>query len=131
MAVSPLSDIRVVVSLIVTVLLTVAMVIGGQQILAWKRGAEKAEAQTHTMEATSAIIGSGVKSDADRTTTDTRVVQGRAQYQSSYSEAEANEPVVANRASRPVPDRVRNAFRERRLARERSGCAGEQCGEGP
>lgn len=51
----------------------------------------------------------------------------RDAFQRAKQEAIRNEPETAARAVRPVPGSVRDAFRERRLARERLGCAAREC----
>lgn len=128
--VNPFSDIRVIIGLIVTLLIAVGLTIGGQKVLSWREGALQNETKKETLKAASGIIEDGAKADKQRATVDQAVGEGRGQFIYDYQGAMRNEPETAARADRPVPDSVRKAFRARRLARERSGCAGEQCREG-
>ena len=51
----------------------------------------------------------------------------RNDYQRGYEDAKRNDPTVAPWGAQPVPQRLRDLARERRLARERLGCAGSGC----
>lgn len=130
-ATNPFADIKVIIGLIVTILITVGLIIGGQTVMSWKKGYEQNQINTGKLESTSGIISDGAKADEDRSDVDQTVDQARDQFNDNYRGAMQNEPETAARADRPVPDSVRDAFRQRRIARERSGCAGQQCGEGP
>jgi hypothetical protein len=130
-AVNPFKDIKVIIGLIVTILITVALILGSQTVISWKEGYDQNQINTGKLESTSGIIDDGAKADENRAEVDQTVAQGRDQFNQDYEGAMRNEPETAARADRPVPDSVRKAFRERRIARERSGCAGQQCGEGP
>lgn len=99
----------------------------GQTVLSWKEAAQQNEQRGATIETTSAIIDDGAKADQEREQVDGDIATGRATYDNAYQEAKTNEPETAARADRTRPASVRNAFRERRRARERSGCIGDEC----
>ena len=128
---NPLKDIRVIIGLIATALVAISLVLGGQKIWSWREGSIQNEVKEETLKATSGIIEDGAKADEDRANTDESVGQARGQFNRDYEGAMQHEPATATRANTVVPDSVRSAFRARRIARERSGCAGEQCGAGP
>ncbi len=75
----------------------------------------------------SAGIQEGVNIDEFQAGYAAALQQGRDNFKSDKQKAIQNEPATAARASTRVPDSVRNAYRERRLARERLGCAGSEC----
>lgn len=115
------------IKLLVAVGIGAAVLFAGQRVLDWKEGAEANEVAGRTMKATSGILNDGQKSSEDRNNVDTGVLAGRHNYNETYEEANRNEPETAARSDRAVPDSVRNAFRERRIARERLGCTGDDC----
>ena len=106
-------------------------VLGVKHVKNWYDLKGVAETATAIGQASSGIIEDSAKADEDRSNVDYAVGQGRDAFRQSYQGAEANEPEVADHASRAVPLSVRRAFRERRLARERSGCVEGQCGPRP
>jgi hypothetical protein len=69
-------------------------------------------------------IADGVTAGEVQAAVDAAIASGRDTYNHSTAEARRNEPTTATRDSRAVPDSRLRAFRERRLARERRGCAG-------
>lgn len=105
-------------------------VLGIKHIKNWYdlKGQVQEQAQIGTT--TSELVTDGAQASEDRSAVDYAVGQGRGAFNQSYEGAKRDEPEVATRATRVVPSRVRNAFRERRLARERSGCAGSKCERG-
>lgn len=115
------------IKLIIAVALGAAVLFFGQRVLDWKEGAEQNEARGRTMEATSGIINDGVRADEDRSVTDDAIADGRDTFNTTTQRDRNNEPQTASRDSAAVPASRLRAFRERRLARERSGCIGEQC----
>lgn len=115
------------VKLILALIIGAAVLFGVQKVLDWREAAQQNEQRGRTITATSGIINDGSKADADRTTTDTGISQGRQEFHDNQQEAKRNEPETAARADRAVPASVRNNFRARRLARERSGCVGDEC----
>lgn len=58
---------------------------------------------------------------------ETGVNSARSEYQRGYEDAKRNDPTVAPWGAQPVPQRLRDLARQRRLARERLGCAGDGC----
>lgn len=129
MGTNPFSDIKVIISIVTAALVAAALVIGLQTVSSWKEGFDQNKVKTETLKATSGIIQDGSKADEERTTVDQSVGEARGQFQQDYQGAMRHEPETAARADAVLRDGVRNAFRARRLARERSGCSGEQCGE--
>lgn len=115
------------IKLIVAVIIGCLLLYGAQKVLSWKEAAEQNETRGRTLQSTSGILGDGKKADEDRAQVDTGVTAGKQQFDNDYKEAKANEPATAARADRLVPKRVRDAYRTRRLARERSGCVGDDC----
>lgn len=115
------------IKLIIAILFGAAVLWGWQYLVTLQEAAESNEARGNKIEATSGILVDGKKADEDRGKADTAVAAGRDQFQTDYKEAKKNEPATADRSDRPVPSSVRSAFRARRLARERSGCVGDDC----
>lgn len=113
--------------LIGALLLGAALLFGYNKVIDWKEAAEQNKSRGNTMTATSGILADGAKADAQRDGVDTGIAQGRDDFNNNYQEAKRNEPETAARADRSVPDSVRNAYRARRLARERLGCIGSEC----
>lgn len=66
------------------------------------------------------ITEDGAKDDTARGAVDTAVTTGRETFRATIEEAKRNEPEIVARADRAVPASVRGAYRQRRLARERS-----------
>lgn len=113
--------------LIGALLLGAALLFGYNTVIGWKEAAQQNVSRGNTMTATSGIVADGAKADAQRADVDTGIAQGRDNFNTNYQEAKRNEPETAARADRSVPDSVRNAYRARRLARERLGCIGSEC----
>ena len=119
--------VKEVLYLIVFGLLFGLAVLGVKHVKNWYDLKGVAETATAIGQASSEMAEDGAKADEDRGNVDYAVGQGRDAFNHSYEGAKSNEPEVAARSNRPVPDSVRRAFRERRLARERSGCVTSQC----
>lgn len=115
------------ITFILLVVIVGAGVFGISTIKRWHDASQVAEVQGRTLEATSGIIGDGTKADQERATTDAGLAAAREDFNRRYQEDKQNDPETAARASTRNTVRVRNNFRERRLARERLGCAGRQC----
>jgi len=117
------------VKLIGAVLVGCAILYGAQTVFDWKEAAAENERRGRTMEATSGIIKDDGKNEAQRLVIDVGLLEARARFNQQLEEDNRNEPETAARGARPVPDSRLRAFRERRLARERLGCAGAECRE--
>ena len=124
---TPLTPYIETIKLILAGLLGVGLLFAGQKVLDWKAAADQNEARGRTLESTSGITADGAKADEDRDKTDAGVAAGRDDFNNSTEEDRRNEPETAVRDTGNVPASRMRAFRERRLARERLGCAGEQC----
>lgn len=104
-----------------------AGIFGISTVKKWYDGSQQNVQKGQTMEATVGITTDGAAADAHQGATDTKVEKGNYDFGNTYQEDERHDPNVATRSSRDVPQRVRNNFRARRLARERSGCVGGEC----
>ena len=128
---TPLTPYMETIKLVLAVLLGCALLWGYNTVMDWREAAQVGEQRGAKIEATDGIINDGAQADADRTDTDTAIGTGRDVYHTAKEEAKRNEPETAERADRNVPSSVRNAFRSRRLARERFECAGDECDTRP
>lgn len=114
-----------------------ALLIGGvilfayQKISSWKAAADLSVQQTRTAEATTGIIGDGAKSDKERQAESDGLSSGRESFNASIQKARQSDQSLLHRASQPVPPSVLDAYRQRRLTRDRFGCAGAGCGAQP
>ena len=120
-------NINQVAGLIFAVVLAVALTFFGLDYRAAKQGAAQNENRGMVMVATDETLRDGAVADTQRDRIDHVVVQAGQTFDQSMQEAYQNEPETRTRGDRPVPDSVRNAYRERRRARERLGCAGGEC----
>lgn len=57
-----------------------------------------------------------------------RLGEARQEFKQKYTEVLKNDPIARTWADAPIPDRLREQARQRRLARERLGCVGDGCG---
>lgn len=120
-----------------TLKLILALVIGAvvlfafQTIKSWKDAADLSKQQTRTAEATSGILEDGQKSDKERQAENNGLSHGRESFNAAIQKASQSDKSVSDRASQPVPPSVLDAYRERRLTRDRFGCAGAGCGAEP
>ena len=112
---------------ILLVVLVGAGIFGISTIKRWHDASKQNEQRGQTMEATVGITQDGATADAHQTATDTAVGQGNYDFGTTYAKDERHDPIVATRSTGTVPQRVRDNFRARRLARERSGCFGDEC----
>lgn len=108
-------------------LLAVALGAGAMYVSNLREASALSEQRGTTLQTTSAVIDDGTIADQAQAAVVQGIAAGRDQFNNTYSEAKRNEPTVADRANRPVPASVRNAYRERRLARERYGCVRSEC----
>ena len=113
--------------LVVCLLLGGLIITGWNKVIEWKTAADLSEQQTRTAGTTIGILGDNSRSAAESQADQNQLSQGVQQFTITIEEGQRNDPEARARADRPVPDSVRNAFRERRLARERSGCIGAGC----
>ena len=131
MKIGPLTPYAETIKLIIAVLVGCALLWGWNTVMDWREAAQVNERRGDKIIATEGIMNDGAKADADRADDDSAVSTGRETYHNAKEEAKRNEPETADRAMRTVPASVRNAFRARRLARERLDCAGDECQAGP
>jgi len=103
--------------------LTIAIAVGIMLFIGWvgdlQKRAAVGEQRGTKIETTAGTVADGVQADARRAERDTGTTQAATVFERTIVEVE-REPTARDRADTPVPDRVRDAFRERRLARERS-----------
>jgi acyl-CoA synthetase (AMP-forming)/AMP-acid ligase II len=94
-----------------------------------KEAAAVSDVREQVLTNASAGVSDGVDIDAQQQAYAQGLAYARATFKDQKDEAKRNEPETADRAVRAIPDSVRNAARQRRLARERLGCAGRECEE--
>lgn len=123
-------QIKIIIGLIVTVVLSVLLTLGGNHYMSLRKAAAENEHKAGVLVATSHGVEVGAANDIEQRETEAAVTQARQEFTIRVQEAKRNEPQTADRADRPVPGSVRAAYRERRLARERRGCAGDECEAG-
>ena len=92
-----------------------------------REAAVQNESRGHVIEDTSAAVRDAAIIDKEQAARDDAIAAARNTFQQSKQKAIRNEPEIATRATRVVPVSVRDAFRERRLARERLGCVAAEC----
>lgn len=108
-----------------------AGIFGITKVKSWYDASRVAEQQGRTLEATVGINADGVAADGQRAERDEGLARARDEFNQRYKEDVRYDPATADRADRVVPQRVRDNFRARRLARERLGCAGSKCESRP
>lgn len=114
-------QIEVIIGLIVAVVLAVVLSIFAGHYMKLRDTAAQGVIDERKLETTSSVIADSDEAATERQRVDTGVTEARGTFQNQVAEAKRNEPDTASRATRPVPASVRNAYRERRLARERLG----------
>ena len=119
-----------IVYFIMLVVIIGAGIFGTTTLKNWYVGYKTSQQQGRTLQSTSGIIEDGSESDKQRDKTDTGLAEAREDFKRQYEEDKRRDPEIASRAVRVVPQRVRDNFRARRLARERLGCAGSECRKG-
>lgn len=115
------------IKLICAVLITALIILGGRKVLDWRDKAIQSEEQTRTMQSTSGIVKAGGEAAKDRGRVQGAVNQAREQFDTQIQEDSKHEPETLARGNMLVPTSRLHAFRERRLARERFGCAASHC----
>lgn len=108
-------------------LLAVAIAAGAMYVSNLREASALSEQRGTTLQTTSAVIDDGAIADQAQAAVAQGIAAGRDQFTETYNEAKRHEPTVADRADRPVAASVRDAYRQRRLARERSGCVRSEC----
>ena len=122
--------IKEVIALVLVVLAVVGLQLAGLHYLNLRQAAAQNETRGGLLKSASDGIAQGVHIDAAQQTYNQGLAAARAEFQVNQQEAQRHDPQLAARAATAVPDRVRDNFRARRLARERLGCAGSECEEG-
>lgn len=123
----------------VLILIAIAIIVAG---LAFDRGHswwKSRQAQVTVLapieakvEATDDILKGGAKATADRNKDDRSATKAADTFRNDIARSTSDEPENRDRADRPVPVSVRNAFRAQRLALERSnGAAADGGGPAP
>ena len=116
-----------IIYFILLVILVGGGIYGITTVKAWYVGYQLSKQQAQDIKATGGMIADGVQADEDRAERDTGLAQARQDFHDRYQEDERHEPAIADRSDRAVPQRVRDNFHARRLARQRLGCAGSEC----
>jgi hypothetical protein len=122
-----MKQIELYVGLTLAVILSVGVSLFAGHYQELQRAAAQNEQRGGVIHATSQGIARGVDVDAFLSSNDVVIGTGRDAFNHTITEAKRHEPETAARADRTVPVSVRNAYRERRLARERRGCTGSEC----
>ena len=117
------------IGLIVAVVLSVVVSLFAGHYRRLQEGSVLGQQRGQVLENTSAGVEESIDIDEFNAGYNAALSANRTAFQQAKQEAIRNEPATASRAVRPVPDSVRNAFRERRRARERLGCAGRECAQ--
>jgi hypothetical protein len=125
-----MTPIKFYIGLIVAVIFGVAIALFGADYRRLQQASAQNENRGQVLQNASDGIKDGEEIDTVQQAYTRGLADARAAFQQQKSEAKRNEPETAMRAVRPVPDSVRDAARQRRLARERLGCAGRECEEG-
>lgn len=119
--------VKQVLYLIALGLLIGLSVLGAKHLKDWYDLRQTVETQGHIGKAASGIETDASKADANRAKTDNGIKAGRDDFQNRYQRDIRDDTETATHSTHVVPKRVRDNFRERRLARERSGCTGTKC----
>jgi hypothetical protein len=114
------ASVELIVAVVVALVLGVLISLGANHYMTLRSKAAQSELQGDKIEATDGIIKDGEAVDRAQQRVEIAITDGRARYTEGYEREKANDPEFARRASAPVDQRVRDAARERRLARERS-----------
>ena len=113
------SQLQIALVLVGTVLVAVALSLVGNHYIRLREAAAQGELDKGKLETTEGVLQDSDAADEERGQFDNVVGSARNTYNNRIEEAERHEPETRNRADRAVPDSVRRAYRERRLARER------------
>lgn len=122
-----MKQIELYAGLLLAVIVSVGVSLFAGHYRELQRAAATNELRGGVLTNASAGINRGVDIDNFLSSNDVVIGTGREAFTHTIAEAKRHEPEVADRADRPVPASVRNAYRERRLARERRGCPAGEC----
>lgn len=112
---------QVIVALIATVVVAVLLSFGVNHYVGLRNAAAQNESRGQVIATTSEQNKDNDTVAEQAREENTHVATAREEFKVTIQEAKRNEPATATRATNAVPDSVRNAYRQRRLARERSG----------
>ena len=111
---------QVIGGLLVAIVLGLLLVAGSMYFNRLQDRGATAENRGEVVAATDRIIRTNDEAEQERVKVDLQVHEAKREYVKIIEEAKKNEPETRKRADNTVPDSVRNAFRARRQARERS-----------
>lgn len=114
------AQIKIAIAIVLAIFLGVIVSLGGRHYFQLREKAAQADLRQETIKATDGIIKDGADSDVQRQRVEIAVTDGRVRYRDDYEREKANDQAFAERADSAVDQRVRDAARARRLARERS-----------
>lgn len=115
--------------LLVMVAIGCVLMWAGGKVLDWKEAADAAKPAINISQAATDISNADAESDQDRQDVDNATKEGKEVYDREIAKSN-RVPAHRARADSGVPAGVRNAFKQRRLARERTGCPPDGCEEG-
>lgn len=118
---------KMILAIVAAILMAAAISWGTNDLITLRHAAEQNEQRGGVMVATQGGLADTARIDQEQEAFNAGVLAGRDAFKQSKQEAQRHDPATATRAVAAVPDSLRNAYRERRLARERSGCASTQC----
>jgi len=122
-------SVKIIGSVVTAIILALLVIIAVGSIQSLRNAAAVGEQRGGVLGSASEGVAQGVKIDQEQQRESVVISAGRDTFQRTKSEAIRNEPTTADRATRAVPDSVRQAYRDRRRARERLGCAGSECAQ--
>lgn len=114
------AQIEMLIAVAVAVVMGVLITAGTSHYMNLRTKAAQADLREGVIKSTDGIIKDGADSDARRERVEIAITDGRVRYGQDYEREKANDPEFARRADSAVDQRVRDAARARRLARERS-----------
>lgn len=119
--VNPFKDIRVIISLIGTLIIGLAVFFGVGTILAWKAGAEMNEQRGAKIETTVGAIGDSVAEQKVAAEQDAGVIGAKHVYGENFNAQYQSKNDFRRWADEPRPVVLHDLAKKRRLARERFG----------
>jgi hypothetical protein len=114
------ASVEIAIAVVVAVVLGVIVSAGGRHYLALREKAQQAELRDGIIKSTDGIIKDGASVEAQQQRVEIAVTDARVRYAEDYEREKTNDPAFADRADSVVDQRVRDAARARRIARERS-----------